>query len=95
MGQLSGKTDKDLQQITEHVSEVFREVAEVLDTDQEATAAVQMLLRSESTMEDFMTLFVSQPEVTQKVLMSSLSALVNAHTLVTVQDELTRRATEN
>lgn len=95
MGKLSGKSDQELHQITDHVSEVFREVAELLDTDQDATSAVQMLLRSESTMEDYMTLFISQPEVTKKILMSSLSALINAHTLVTVRDELTRRASEN
>ena len=82
---LDDKSDQDLNNITDHVNEVFQEVSERLDTQPEVTDAVWMLLQSESTMEDFMTLFVSQPEVTQKILMGSLSAMINAHTLVTIR----------
>jgi hypothetical protein len=92
---LDDKSDQDLDNITDHVNDVFQEVAELLDTQPEVTDAVRMLLRSESTMEDFMTLFVSQPEVTQKILMGSLSAMINAHTLVTIRKELDRRAAGN
>jgi hypothetical protein len=42
-----------------------------------------------------MTLFVSQPEITQKILMGSLSAMINVHTLVTVRNEMRRRALGN
>ena len=91
MSILAGKTDQQLQEIADHTSEVFKEVADVLDSQPEVTAAVGTLLQSESTMEDFMTLFVSQPKVTETLLMSSLSSLINAHTLVTVRNEQTER----
>ena len=70
-------------------------MVELLDAQPSVTDAVQMLIQSESTMEDFMTLFVSQPEITQKLLMGSLSAMINVHTLVTVRNELKRRSEGN
>ena len=92
---LADKTDQELQDIIIHVNEVFQEVVELLDAQPTVTDAVQMLIRSESTMEDFTTLFVSQPEITKKILMGSLSAMINVHTLVTVRNEMKRRSEGN
>ena len=92
---LTDESDQDLQNIINHVNEVFREVVELLDAQPTVTDAVHKLVLSESTMEDFMALFDSQPEITNKILMGALSAMINVHTLVTVRNEQKRRALGN
>ena len=66
--------------------------AEKFDEDQTLVDAVKTLLRSESVLEDYTTLLVSQPEIIKELIGNSLSALVNVHMMVTVGDEIERRA---
>lgn len=73
------------------INQAFREVAEKLDDDERLVDAVRALLRSESVLEDYTTLLVSEPEIIKQLIGSSLSALVNVHLTVTVGDELKRR----
>ena len=92
MNSLANKNDDQLQQMKTQINQAFREVAEKLDEDETLVSAVKTLLRSESVLEDYTTLLVSQPEIIKQLIGSSLSALVNVHLMVSVDDELNRRA---
>gem|GEM_PF-2218040 len=91
MSPLTNKSDEQLQGMLTQVNQAFREVAEKLDDDERLVEAVKTLLRSESVLEDYTTLLVSEPEIIKQLIGSSLSALVNVHLMVTVSDELKRR----
>ena len=92
MSPLTNKSDEQLQGMLAQIYQAFREVAEKLDEDESLVDAVKTLLRSESVLEDYTTLLVSEPEIIKQIIGSSLSALVNVHLMVTVGDELRRRA---
>ena len=92
MSPLTNKSDEQLQKMQSQVDQALREVAKKLDEDESLVAAVKTLLKSESVLEDYTTLLVSEPEIIKQLIGSSLSALVNAHLMVTVGDELKRRA---
>ena len=89
---LTNKSDDQLQGMLTQIDQAFREVAEKLDEDESLVDAVKTLLRSESVLEDYTTLLVSEPEIIKQLIGSSLSALVNVHLMVTVGDEIQRRA---
>ena len=91
---LREKSDQELNDIVDHTHAVFAEVAELLDREPKVTNAVRTLIQSESTMEDFAALFISEAEITEQILMASLSSLVNAHSLMTVRNEMQRRAND-
>ena len=92
MNPLTNKSDEQLQQMQAQINQAFREVAEKLDENATLVDAVKTLLRSESVLEDYTTLLVSEPEFIQQLIGNSLSALVNVHLMVTVGDELERRS---
>lgn len=92
MNPLTNKSDEQLQEMLVRIKQAFREVAEKLDEDTALVDAVKALLRSESVLEDYTTLLVSEPEIIKQLITSSLSAVVNVHSSVTVGDELDRRA---
>ena len=92
MNPLTNKTDDQLQQMETQINQAFREVADKLDKNETLVDAVKTLLRSESVLEDYTTLLVSEPEIIKQLIGSSLSALVNVHLKVTVDDEVKRRA---
>ncbi len=91
MNPLTNKNDEQLQEMLQQINQAFREVADKLDEDESLVDAVKALLRSESVLEDYTTLLVSEPEIIKQLIGSSLSALVNVHLMVTVSDELKRR----
>tara|TARA_B100001939_G_scaffold130099_1_gene112937 strand:- start:722 stop:1009 length:288 start_codon:yes stop_codon:yes gene_type:complete len=91
MNSFARKTNEQLQQMQKRINHALREVAEKLDDDETLVSAVQTLLRSESVLEDYTTLLVSEPEIIKQLIGSSLSALVNVHLMVTVNDEISRR----
>lgn len=95
MNSLTDKTDEQLQQMQAQINQALREVAEKLDEDETLVEAVKTLLRSESVLEDYTTLLVSEPEIIKQLIGNSLSALVNVHLMVTIGDELKRRAEVN
>lgn len=94
MNSFARKTNEQLQQMQKRINHALREVAEKLDDDETLVSAVQTLLRSESVLEDYTTLLVSEPEIIKQLIGSSLSALVNVHLMVTVNDEISRRTNE-
>ncbi len=91
MSPLTNKSDEQLQGMLAQINQAFREVAEKLNEDERLVDAVKTLLRSESVLEDYTTLLVSEPEIIKQLIGSSLSALVNVHLMVMVGDELKRR----
>ena len=92
MNSLSNRTDEQLQQMQVQIDQALREVAARMDDDETLVEAVKTLLRSESVFEDYTTLLVSQPEIIKQLIGSSLSALVNVHLMISVADEVNRRA---
>ena len=92
MNPLTNKSDEQLQEMLQQINRAFQEVAEKLDEDQNLVDAVKTLLRSESVLEDYTTLLVSDPEIIKQLIGSSLSALVNVHLMVTVGEEVKRRS---
>ena len=92
MNQFIDKNAVQLQEMQTQIHKALREVAEQLDNDERLVDAVKQLLRSESVLEDYTTLLVSEPEITKQLIVNSLSALVNVHLMVNVGDELERRA---
>lgn len=92
MNQLTNKNTGQLQEMQTQIDRALREVAEQLDHDERLVDAVKTLLRSESVLEDYTTLLVSEPEIMKQLIVHSLSALVNVHLMVSVGDELERRA---
>lgn len=92
MNPLTNKSDEQLQEMLQQINRAFQEVAEKLDEDQNLVDAVKTLLRSESVLEDYTTLLVSEPEIIKQLIGSSLSALVNVHLMVTVGEEVKRRS---
>ena len=92
MNPLTNKSDEQLQEMLQQINRAFQEVAEKLDEDQNLVDAVKTLLRSESVLEDYTTLLVSEPEIIKQLIGSSLSALVNVHLMVTVGEEVNRRS---
>lgn len=92
MSPLTDKSNEQLQQMQTQINTALREVAEKLDEDETLVEAVKTLLRSKSVLEDYTTLLVSEPEIIKKLIGNSLSALVNVHLMITVADEIQRRA---
>ena len=92
MNQFIDKNAVQLQEMQTQIHKALREVAEQLDNDERLVDAVKQLLRSESVLEDYTTLLVSEPEIIKQLIVNSLSALVNVHLMVNVGDELERRA---
>lgn len=88
---LKSRSIDELQGILAHTDEVYRELASQLEGDPTLAEAVRVLIQSDTTTEDFVVLLTAQPNVGQKLLESSLSALVNVHSRVAVQVELDRR----
>lgn len=88
---LANHTQEQLDGIVTHTNVVFGELADELDSDADMTDALRVLLQSDTTVEDFVVLMTAQPQLGEKILMSSLSALVNAHSLTTVRKEIARR----
>ncbi len=95
MTNLSDRSTEDLNAILSHTDAVFHELAGELDEHPAVAEALRVLIASETTTEDFVVLMTAQPGVGQRVLMSALSALVNVHSRVTVQDELKSRSATN
>ena len=87
--------DQQLQDMQAQINQALREVAEKLDGNESLVSAVSTLLRSKSVLEDYTTLLVSEPEIIKELIGSSLSALVNTHLMVSVNDEISRRAASN
>ena len=92
MNQFIDKNAMQLQEMQTQIHKALREVAEQLDNDERLVDAVKQLLRSESVLEDYTTLLVSEPEIIKQLIVNSLSALVNVHLMVNVGDEIERRA---
>lgn len=92
MSLLTNKSDEQLQEMLAQINQALREIAETFDEDTSLIDAVKTLLRSESVLEDYTTLLVSEPEIIKQLIANSLSALVNVHLMVTVGDEVKRRA---
>ena len=95
MKPLTDKSDQQLQDMQAQINQALREVAEKLDGNESLVSAVSTLLRSKSVLEDYTTLLVSEPEIIKELIGSSLSALVNTHLMVSVNDEISRRAASN
>lgn len=95
MADLSDLDNAALQQTVDDAYAAFGHLAESLDADRALAEAIHELLRAPEPVNGFLSLLNGRPQVGHQVLMSSLSALVNVHSLVTVRNEMSRRAAGN
>ena len=91
IGQL---TANDLRRLEASCADVIGEICHVIADKAEAIAAIRQLMHAEDTDSGLDSLRQSSPGVAELIINAAFGVLVNSMNLVSVRDELQRRARE-
>ncbi|HBJ34101.1 MAG TPA: hypothetical protein DDZ51_04930 [Planctomycetaceae bacterium] len=84
----------DLRRLEAGCAEVIGEICRSLADKPEIVAAIRQLMQAEDTDSGLDSIRQSNPAVAKRLIVAAVGVLVNSINLVSIQDELQRRARE-